>query len=144
MLSQFYTFSSYYMKQPIEIEKLSSKIQDPLHIALGKSKSQQFHVQRFHDLDGCKQVLPCFNKGLIRTGPLYKTILQCLLWLINLCLCRECVNTSATCAKTRRSLGHQLLHPWILRLQLVLTPADIEAQRSLLQNRLHSQIQIRG
>jgi hypothetical protein len=43
-------------------------------------------------------------------------------------------------ARTRRSLGHHLLHPLILRL-LVLC-ADFEAQSSLLKNGLHPQIQI--
>ena len=127
------------MKQPIEIEKPSSKIQSPLQIAPGKSKSQQFHVQRFHDLDGCKQVVPCFNKELIRTGPLYKNILQCLLWLMNLCLRREQVNMGA---QIRRFLGHQLLHPQILRLLVLLKPIDFEAQSSLLQSRLQPQIKI--
>ena len=54
----------------------------------------------------------------------------------------ECVSTGAAGARTRRSLGHHLLHPLILRLFLLCTPADFEAQSSLLQNRLHPQIQI--
>ena len=36
---------------------------------------------------------------------------------------RECVSTSAAGARTRRSLGHHLLHPLILRLVVVYAPA---------------------
>ena len=55
---------------------------------------------------------------------------------------RECVSMGEAGAQTRRSLGHHLLHPQILRLLVLLKPADFEAQSSLLQNRLHLQIQI--
>ena len=55
---------------------------------------------------------------------------------------QERVSTGAAVARTRRSLGHHLLHPQILRLLVLLKPADFEAQRSLLKNRLHLQIQI--
>ena len=50
--------------------------------------------------------------------------------------------TVAVGARTCRSLGHHLLHPLILRLVVLCTSADFEAQSSLLQNRLHPQIQI--
>ena len=53
---------------------------------------------------------------------------------------RECVRAGAAGACTRRSLGHHLLHPLILRLLVLCAPADFEAQRSLLYNRLHPQI----
>ena len=42
---------------------------------------------------------------------------------------RECVSTGAAGARTRRSLGHHLLHPLILRL-LVLCAPDFETQSS--------------
>ena len=45
---------------------------------------------------------------------------------------RECVSTGAAGAHTRRSLGHHLLHPLILRLLVLCAPADFEAQSSLL------------
>ena len=45
---------------------------------------------------------------------------------------RECVSTGAAGARTRRSLGHHLLHPLILRLLVLCAPADFEAQISLL------------
>ena len=35
-------------------------------------------------------------------------------------------------ARTRRSLGHHLLHPLILRLLVLSAPADLEAQSTLL------------
>ena len=54
----------------------------------------------------------------------------------------ECVRTGAAGARTRRFLGHHLLHPLILRLLVLCAPADFEAQRSLLYNRLHLQIKI--
>ena len=53
---------------------------------------------------------------------------------------RECVSTGA--AGARRSLGHHLLHPLILRLLVLCAPADFQAQSSLLQNGMHQQIQI--
>ena len=56
--------------------------------------------------------------------------------------CRECVSTGSEGAWTRRSLGHHILHPLILRLLLLCTLADFEAQSSLLYNRLPPQIQI--
>ena len=46
--------------------------------------------------------------------------------------CRECISTGAAGEQTRRSLGHHLLHPLILRLFVLCTPADFEAQISLL------------
>ena len=57
---------------------------------------------------------------------------------------RECFNTGAVVAQTCRSLGHHLLHLQILRLLVLLKPADFEAQSSLLKNSLHAQIQIRN
>ena len=45
---------------------------------------------------------------------------------------RECVSTGAAGARTRRSLGHHLLHPQILRLLVLYAPADFEAKSSLL------------
>ena len=39
---------------------------------------------------------------------------------------RECVRTGAAGARTRRSLGHQLLHLLILRLLVLCAPADFE------------------
>ena len=45
---------------------------------------------------------------------------------------RECVSTGAAGAGTRRSLGHHLLHPLILRLLVLCAPADFETQSSLL------------
>ena len=45
---------------------------------------------------------------------------------------RECVSTGAAGARTRRSLGHHLLHPLILRLLVLCAPADFETQSSLL------------
>jgi hypothetical protein len=42
--------------------------------------------------------------------------------------CRECVSTGAAGARTRRSLGHHLLHPLILRLLVLSAPADFEAR----------------
>ena len=44
---------------------------------------------------------------------------------------REFVDKGAAAARTRRSLGHHLLHPGISRLLVLLTPADFEAQRSM-------------
>ena len=38
-------------------------------------------------------------------------------------LSRECVSTGAAGARTRRSLGHHLLNPLILRLLVLCTPA---------------------
>ena len=55
---------------------------------------------------------------------------------------RECVGRGAAGAQTCRSLGHHLLHPLIFRLLVLCAPADFGAQSSLLQNRLHPQIQI--
>ena len=46
---------------------------------------------------------------------------------------RECVSTGAADARTRRSFGHHLLHPLILRLLVLCAPADFEAQSSLFQ-----------
>ena len=43
---------------------------------------------------------------------------------------RECVSTGAAGARTRRSLGHHLLHPLILRLLVLCAPADFETQSS--------------
>ena len=60
----------------------------------------------------------------------------------NLYLSRECVSTGAAGAGTRRSLEHQLWHLLILRLLVLCALADFEAQSSLLQNRVHPQIQI--
>ena len=60
----------------------------------------------------------------------------------NIFIYRECVSTGAAGAQTRRLLGHHLLHPLILRLLVLCAPTDFEAQSSLLQNRLHPQIQI--
>ena len=45
--------------------------------------------------------------------------------------CREYVSMGAAGAQTRRSLGHHLLHPQILRLLVLLAPADFEVQSSL-------------
>jgi hypothetical protein len=45
---------------------------------------------------------------------------------------RECVSTGAAGARTRRSLGHHLLHLLILRLLVLCAPSDFEAQSSLL------------
>ena len=45
---------------------------------------------------------------------------------------RECVSTAAAGACTRRSLGHHLSHLLILRLLVLCSPADFEAQSSLL------------
>ena len=45
---------------------------------------------------------------------------------------RECVSMGAAGARTRRSLGHHLLHPLILRLLVLCAPGDYEAQSSLL------------
>ena len=45
---------------------------------------------------------------------------------------REFVSTDAAGARTRRSLGHHLLHPLILRLLVLCAPADFEVQSSLL------------
>ena len=39
---------------------------------------------------------------------------------------RECVRTGAAGAQTRRSLGHHLWHPQILRLLVLLKPTDFE------------------
>ena len=44
---------------------------------------------------------------------------------------RECVSTGAAGPRTRRSLGHHLLHPLILRLLVLCAPSDFEAQSSL-------------
>ena len=48
-------------------------------------------------------------------------------WLVNCLLgyCRECVRAGAAGARTRRSLGHHLLHPLILRL---LVPAVLRTR----------------
>ena len=46
---------------------------------------------------------------------------------------RECVSTGAAGAQTRRSLGHHLLQPLILRLLVLCAPADFEAQSSLIE-----------
>ena len=46
--------------------------------------------------------------------------------------CRECVSMGAAGAQIRRSVGHHLLHPQILRLLVLLKLADFEAQSSLL------------
>ena len=43
---------------------------------------------------------------------------------------RECVSTGAAGAQTRRSLGHHLLHPLILRLLALCASADLETQSS--------------
>ena len=43
---------------------------------------------------------------------------------------RECVNTGAAGARTRRFLGHYLLHPQILKLLVLCAPADFETQSS--------------
>ena len=40
---------------------------------------------------------------------------------------RECVSTGAAGARTRRSLGHHLLHPLILRLLVLCAPEEFEA-----------------
>ena len=45
-------------------------------------------------------------------------------------LYRECVSAGAAGAQTRRSLGHHLLHPLILRLIVLCAPADFETQSS--------------
>ena len=45
---------------------------------------------------------------------------------------RECVSMGVAGARTRRSLGHHLLHPLILRLLVLCAPADFETQSSLL------------
>ena len=55
---------------------------------------------------------------------------------------RECVSTGAAGARTRRSFGHHLLHLLFLRLLVLCAPADFKVQSSLLQIRLHPQIQI--
>ena len=52
------------------------------------------------------------------------------------------LSMGAAGARNRRSLGHHLLYPLILRLLVLCAPADFEAQSSLLLNRLHLQIQI--
>ena len=51
---------------------------------------------------------------------------------------RECVRTGAAGARTRRSLGHHLLHPLILRLLVLCAPADCKNP----ENRLHRHPQI--
>ena len=51
---------------------------------------------------------------------------------------RECVSTGAAGAQTRRSLGHHLLHPLILRLLVLSAPTDFENP----ENRLHPHPQI--
>ena len=43
---------------------------------------------------------------------------------------RECISTGAAGAQTRRSLGHHLLHPLILRLLVLCAPAGFETQIS--------------
>ena len=53
---------------------------------------------------------------------------------------RECISMGAVSARTQ-SLGH-LMHRQILRLLVLLKPADFESQSSLLQNKLYRQIQI--
>ena len=55
---------------------------------------------------------------------------------------RESISKGVAGARTHRSLGHHLLHPQTLRLLVLSKPADFDAQSSLLQNRLHPQIQI--
>ena len=45
---------------------------------------------------------------------------------------RECVSTGVAGARIRRSFGHHLLHPLILRLLDLCAPADFETQSSLL------------
>ena len=50
---------------------------------------------------------------------------------------RECINKGPAGARTRRSFGHHLLHPLILRLLVLCAPADFEAHHLL-----HPQIQI--
>ena len=55
---------------------------------------------------------------------------------------KECVSTGEAGAHTRRSLGHHLLNPLILTLLVLCGSANFEAQSSLLQNRLHPQMQI--
>ena len=44
----------------------------------------------------------------------------------------ECISMGVAGAWTRRSLGHNLLHPRILRLNVLLAPANFEAHLSLL------------
>ena len=51
---------------------------------------------------------------------------------------RECLSMGAAGAQTHKSLGHHLLHLQILRILVLLKPADFDAQSSL----LHPQIQI--
>ena len=46
---------------------------------------------------------------------------------------RECVRVGAAGAQTRRSMEHHLLHPQILKLLVLLKPADFEAHSSLEQ-----------
>ena len=41
---------------------------------------------------------------------------------------RECVSTGATDARTRRSLGHHLLHPLILRLLVLCAPTVLRSR----------------
>ena len=55
---------------------------------------------------------------------------------------RECVRMGAAGAQTLRSLGHHFMHLLILRVLVLCATTDFETQSSLLQNRLHSQIQI--
>ena len=38
---------------------------------------------------------------------------------------RECISTGAAGARTRKSLGHHLLHPLILRLLVLCAPAGL-------------------
>ena len=54
-------------------------------------------------------------------------------WLIvGKVFCSEFVSMGSAGARTRRSLGHHLLHLQILRLLVLCAPADFEAQSSLL------------
>ena len=58
------------------------------------------------------------------------TNLEFRFFLTNIYNDRECVRAGAAGARTRRSLGHQLLHPLILRLLVLCAPADFETQSS--------------
>ena len=55
---------------------------------------------------------------------------RCIKTFENICRGRECIRTGAAGARTRRSLGHHLLHPLILRLLVLCAPADFETQSS--------------
>ena len=52
--------------------------------------------------------------------------------IANIISFRECGRAGGAGSRTRRSLGHHLLHPLILRLLVLCAPADFEAQSSLL------------